>query len=99
MRNPLNFLWLNPSLPARFRTGVSLHSHTLHSQERLGLLRGYRRHFPLIRVAMVLSSWQHLRATGKKLDISRVLWTPPLSPAHALRLEAKQIHDLGAVTK
>jgi len=65
--------------PARsFSTGVSLHSHTLHSRETLSFLGRHKR----------------IRAKdGRRLDLSRVWWTPPLGPYEAWLIERNQIEQ------
>jgi len=39
--------------------------------------------------------WHHRRATGRKMELERVLWTPPLAPVEAHAVEAGQIRSLG----
>lgn len=91
----LQFLWQDSGVGRRFGAAVSLHSHTCHSWESLRWLAGFQSHWPALPFVLRLAGWQHRRATGKKLDLARTFWTPPLHPVEALRLEAKQIHDLG----
>jgi hypothetical protein len=73
-------------LESRFRTGVSLHSHTLHSKESLQFLVGIVKKLPGL-------AWVARRESGKDQgpDYSRLWWTPPLSAMQALRLESSQI--------
>jgi hypothetical protein len=49
----------------------------------------------LIPAVLRVAGWQHRRATGRDLVLARVLWTPPLAPDEAYRLEARQIGNLG----
>src|SRR5436305_277900 len=63
-----------------FRAGVSLHSHTMYSEESLDMLPRYTGKVPLVR-----------RALEKEIDYASAFWTPPLSPRQAHRLEEKQI--------
>jgi hypothetical protein len=49
----------------------------------------------LIPAVLRVAGWQHRRATGRDLALARVLWTPPLAPDEAYRLEALQIGNLG----
>ncbi|HEY6987607.1 MAG TPA: hypothetical protein VH369_04450 [Bryobacteraceae bacterium] len=62
----------------RFSTGVSLHSHTLHSRETLSFLGRYKR------IAGRNGTW---------LDLSRAWWTPPLGPYEAWLIERNHIEQ------
>jgi hypothetical protein len=81
----LHALWLDPSAPKRFRTGVSLHGHTLHSQESLGFIPQH------------CSNWPFLgdRIRRNAGQFTRSWWTPPLGPMQAWRLERHQVEELG----
>src|SRR5215471_1948235 len=77
----------------RWRSAVSLHSHTMHSREYLGRLPEYIAKIPIA---------SHLieREVGRihlyrhcVVDFRRVYWTPPLSAREAYRLEAGQIEQ------
>jgi len=94
-KNSLHFLWKNRHAAEGFRTGVSLHGHTLHSRENLKFLRTFQLPVPLIPAALRLAGWHHKRATGRDLSLDRVAWTPPLAPAEAQAVEARQIRNLG----
>jgi hypothetical protein len=80
-RTTYQFLWKEPCISRRFRSGVSLHSHTLYSEESLDILPRHVGRIPVL---------------GKTLDASvdyrQAFWTPPLSPRQAYRLEEKQIN-------
>jgi len=93
-KTTLQFLGKLKPVPARFAAGVSLHSHTLHSQERLPLLDCYRRHYRLIPLLLKAAAFQHRRATGERLELERAFWRPPLSPGEAVALETAQIREL-----
>ena len=75
----------------KYRSGVSLHSHTMHSREFLGRLPGYIRKTP---IASFFIEWElgrmHLY-TGRAVDFKKVYWTPPLSAREAHELEREQI--------
>lgn len=86
--NTIDFAWRDP-LPD-FRAGVCLHGHTQHSEECLDFLPRYLCQVPGI--AQVVNSY---RRGSTALDFARAYWTPPLSPASALRLERAQIARLG----
>jgi hypothetical protein len=82
----IQFLWRDPAAARYFGTGVCLHGHTMHSQECLSFLPRYLHKVPGVS--------QAVRRYGQA-DFSRAYWTPPLSPASALRLEREQIGNLG----
>ncbi len=72
----------------RFEAGVALHGHTYHSEECLSFLPTYLRNVPGL--PAVLRGLE-----PSQVDFSRAFWTPPLTPASALRLEQEQIAGLG----
>ena len=74
-----------------FRTAVSLHGHTMHSEECLAFLPRYLHCVP--GVSQIVRSYERRRTAG--VDFARAHWTPPLTPASALCLERQQIADLG----
>jgi hypothetical protein len=71
-RSRVRTLWQHRSAVRKFRSAVSLHSHTLYSYEPFAIIPGILR---------------------RGLDVSRLWWTPPLSPRQAWRLERDQIED------
>ena len=90
----VHFAWENPPALRDFRTGISLHGHTMHSQECLDFLPRYLHQIP--GVSQVTRRYQQpAPGDGPSVDFSRAYWTPPLSPAAALRLERGQIEGLG----
>src|SRR5262245_36224928 len=87
--NTIQFAWRDTLAAARFRSGVSLHGHTMHSQECLSFLPRYLHYVPGI------SHWvRDLQRRPEAVDFSRAWWAPPLSPASALQLEREQIAGL-----
>ena len=94
-RNTLHFLWKDRHAAYRYPTAVSLHGHTSHSWENLRFLHSFKLPLPLIPAVLRVAGWQHRRATGRDMVLARVLWTPPLAPDEAFRLEARQIANLG----
>src|ERR1700730_14498861 len=88
------FAWEHPPAARDFRTGVSLHGHTLHSQECLSFLPRYLHQVPGL--SQVVRRYEKTSPGGQPaVDFSRAYWTPPLTPASALRLERGQIEELG----
>ncbi len=90
MESLLTYWDRSPHVADRFKTGVSLHSHTLHSEESVLPLGQYLRKFACLRGLL-----QHAhRSYGERSfedDLSRIWWTPPLAPRQALEVEALQI--------
>ncbi|SPE29575.1 conserved hypothetical protein [Candidatus Sulfopaludibacter sp. SbA3] len=86
----VQFFWRDAGRISSFRTGVCLHGHTLHSEECLNFLPRYLHYVPGI--SQMLS--RHQRGP-QAIDFNRAWWTPPLTPACALRLEREQIAGLG----
>ncbi len=80
----------NSAVVSQFRTGVCLHGHTLYSEECLSFLPRYLRMAPGI--GPVVDGYER---GPERVDFARAYWTPPLSPASALRLEQKQIEKIG----
>jgi hypothetical protein len=83
------------SLNRTFRSGVSLHSHTEHSRERLGTLPRYLQGMPIISVFTQWEIERYKARTGKAPDFSRAYWRGPLSARAAYELERGQIERLG----
>jgi hypothetical protein len=65
----------------------------MHSQECLDFLPRYLHRVP--GVSQVVHRYQRRRGAQPAVDFSRAYWTPPLTPASALRLERAQIENLG----
>lgn len=78
-----------------FRTAVSLHGHTLHSQERLDFVPRICERFPVFTGILRMISRRHLARYGRPLDFSRAWWTPPLCARQAIDLEREQIERSG----
>ena len=94
MRNFVSYAWSEPDVARRYRSGVSLHSHTSESKENLVFVDDLGRRLPLLGRFI---SWQRTRAerAGFFVDWSKGYWTPPLTPAAALKVERHQIeHNL-----
>lgn len=76
------------------QTGVSLHSHTLHSQEGLGFIPYYCSRLPFLSWALRAQEQVSYRKHHREpLDFQRAWWTPPLAPREAYRVEREQIEQ------
>lgn len=76
-----------------YRSGVSLHSHTMHSKEFLGRLPAYIAKVPIGSYILEREIGRSHLYTGQIYDFKKFFWTPPLSPREAHELEARQIED------
>jgi hypothetical protein len=95
MRNPIHLYWKEPAAVTRFKTGVSLHSHTNFSEESLDIVPRYTAKVPYLGSAVRAQTDRYERLHGKPLDFARAYWTPPLSPHQAHALEERQIAACG----
>jgi hypothetical protein len=87
--------WIAEPPRQRFRTGVSLHSHTLHSRECLNFIYKAARRVPVLAAALRRGERRYEQTHGTPLDLTRAWWTPPLAPHDAFKLERDQIRSLG----
>lgn len=86
----VQFAWRKPRFTGNFGSGVCLHGHTMHSRECLSFLPRYLHHVPGI--SQLTSYYEH---GPRSVDFARAWWTPPLSPASALKVERDQLVSLG----
>src|SRR5215475_14540618 len=77
----------------RWRSAVSLHSHTMHSREYLGRLPEYISRIPIASHLIEREVGRFHLYRHAIVDFRRVYWTPPLSAREAYRLEAGQIEE------
>ena len=97
---PVFFAWRNPEVSRQFRTGVSLHSHTMHSQESLSFIPLYADRVPILGAELRRLAKRHEERYGRAPDYSRGYWTPPLPEREAYQLEKGSIEkqlDLAAL--
>lgn len=80
----------SPHAAGRFKTGVSLRSQALHSEESALPLGQYLRKFACLRGLVELAHRSYGECSFED-DLSRIWWTPPLAPRQALDVEALQI--------
>jgi hypothetical protein len=93
-RSSLQFFWRDSTIGPDFRTGVSLHSHTMYSKESLDMVPRYTAHVPYLGRAIRVQEAEYSAKSGRSFDFNRAYWTPPLAPRQAYRLEEKQIQRL-----
>src|SRR5215472_7303491 len=89
----LDLLWRGSPLRG-YRTAVSLHSHTLHSEESLGFIPRYTAAVPMLASVIREKQENYRTSSGVEIDFSRAYWTPPLAPREAYDLENGAIEAL-----
>lgn len=89
----VSFLWRHPDRLKRFRTAVSLHSHTMHSREHLGFIPKILRSVPIALAILRKLEERYEKKVGRPLEYERGYWTPPLSAHDVLALEKRQIEE------
>lgn len=94
MSSTIHLQWKNAPAAGRFRTGVSLHSHTLHSRESLDFIYHAASRAPLLAAAIRQGAAAYQKRHGEALDLARGWWTPPLGAHDAWLLEKSQIETL-----
>jgi len=77
----------------RYRTGISLHSHTMHSKEYLDRLPTYIAKFPIGSYILEREIGRLHLYEGRIFNFKKYYWTPPLSPREAHELERRQIEE------
>jgi hypothetical protein len=85
---------------ARFRAGVSLHSHTMRSKEKLSSALDRAGKLPIIGRFLARHQRRYREQYNRDLDFSRAYWTPPAPEHEALQIERAQIErglDLSAM--
>jgi hypothetical protein len=95
VRTQLHVLPADKSVIRAFRTGVSLHSHTEHSQERLNDLPEIVDKMPVVANLLRSETERYRQRSGKAIDFSRVYWRGPACARSAHDLERGQIERLG----
>ena len=90
----LQFFWRDPYVSKEFRTGVSLHSHTMYSEESLDMVPRYTRKLPYLGAAIRRQQVEYNSRKDCEFDFSNAFWTPPFAPRQAYRIEESQIQRL-----
>jgi hypothetical protein len=90
-KNSYQLFWQSPTIAAGFRSGVSLHSHTMYSEESLSMVPQYTAKVPHLGRAIRRQASEYHRKKSTPFSFSDAFWTPPLAPRQAYRLEEKQI--------
>jgi hypothetical protein len=95
LQRKVTCLWKEPGAAKPYRTGVSLHSHTNHSKEKLIFILEFASRYGPIRRALA-SEERRAEREGKVIavDFHKAYWTPPLPPLAAFELEKNQIEQV-----
>jgi hypothetical protein len=93
LERKVSCLWREPEAAKPYRTGVSLHSHTNHSKEKLLFIGDFIERHSLLRRVLAAEKVRAARTSSRSVDFSRAYWTPPLGPLAAFALEKKQIEQ------
>ncbi len=93
MQRNVTCLWKEPGAAKAYHAGVSLHSHTNHSKEKVDFILEFTERHSLLRKAMASEHARAVREQGMALDFWKAYWTPPLPPLPAFELEKKQIEE------
>jgi hypothetical protein len=83
----ISCIWKQPEIAGKYRTAVSLHSHTNQSKESLLFIPAFAEKWPLLRWALK----EQCKKSARPVDFSQAYWTPPLPPKQAFELESNQI--------
>ncbi|MGP0076147.1 MAG: hypothetical protein ACLPWF_29860 [Bryobacteraceae bacterium] len=94
MNSSIQLQWKDAAAAGRFRTGVSLHSHTLYSRESLDFIYHAATRAPILSAVMRHGAAVYRKRHKATLDLTRGWWTPPLGPHDAWLLEKSQIEAL-----
>ena len=86
-QSQISCIWKQPDIACKYRTAVSLHSHTNQSKESLLFIPEFAEKWPLLRWTLRGQCNKSVRP----VDFSQAYWTPPLPPKLAFELESNQI--------
>jgi hypothetical protein len=87
--------WKDTGVAERYRTGVSLHSHTSCSEESLKFVHMFVEMLPSAGLVLRRYERRCKQNHGLTLDFERAFWRPPMLPKMAFELEAGQIRGMG----
>src|SRR5229473_1811864 len=86
-KSQISCIWKQPDIAGKYRTAVSLHSHTNQSKESLLFIPEFAEKWPLLRWALN----EQIKKSVRPIDFSQAYWTPPLPPKLAFEVESNQI--------
>jgi hypothetical protein len=86
----ISCVWNQPEVAAKYRTAVSLHSHTNFSKESLHFIPAFADKWPVLQRALD----RQCKKSCRPVDFSTAYWRPPVSAKCAFDLESKQIEHV-----
>jgi hypothetical protein len=86
-QSQISCLWKQPDITCKYRSAVSLHSHTNQSKESLLFIPAFAEKRSMLRWALK----EQCKKSVRPVDFSQAYWTPPLPPKLAFELESNQI--------
>ena len=90
----ISYLWRDQKAAQRYRSGISLHSHTNQSKETLDFLANFGSQYPVMRPLLARLERRAETVYGVHMDYAASYWTPPMTPKLAFDLESGQIEKL-----
>jgi hypothetical protein len=89
----IHFAWQSNGFGQRFRTGVSLHSHTMHSREMLDFVPRIVKTIPVLRQVVAGEERRYAKRHGQLPDYTSAYWTPPVGEREVYTVERRQIEE------
>ena len=83
-----------PDCARQFRSGISLHSHTKFSKEKLQFIPAFTEKWPVLQ--RILD--RQYKKSVVPVDFARAYWTSPLTPRRAHQVERGQIENVLQLT-
>src|SRR5215510_6738519 len=77
----------------RFQSAVSLHCHTLHSREGLGIIPHHASRLPVLGALIRYEMARYRSMNGRDVDFEGSYWTPPVSPRVVFESERDRIEN------
>lgn len=93
MERKITCFWKEPKTAEAYQTAVSLHGHTIYSQESLWFVPEYLGKVRVLRWLLNYHDRKSRRHKQLGLDFERAHWTPPATPSAAYELETRQINE------
>ena len=93
MGSEIRLWWKDRRACRSLRTGVSLHSHTLHSREYLSFIPRYLKSIPFLAWLVRREARWHGMSAIPHSEFARTWWTPPLSAHAAWSLEKSNVES------
>ena len=93
MERKITCLWKEPRAAEAYQTAVSLHGHTMYSQESLHFIVDFADRVGLLRWLLAMKEREAMRESQICMDLDRAYWTPPLTPSAAYEVERRQINE------